>query len=84
MTVNICLEQQTNKNFFCENHGWSFDITHAEVLGQMKNEQNKNLLIIMSQKEWPGFMVGVEKKIKTHEMKTSQANCNSSYQVKKF
>lgn len=47
-----------------------FDIAHADALGQMKNEEDKNFLMLQRQKGRPGCMVGVDQKLKHKEERT--------------
>lgn len=44
-----------------------FDIAYLDAMGQMKNEENKNFLILQHQKGWLGSLVGVDLKIKHKE-----------------
>jgi hypothetical protein len=44
-----------------------FEIAHSDALGQMKNEEDKNFLMLQRQKGRPGSMVGVHQKLKHKE-----------------
>ena len=51
-------KDKEKRDIFEDNMDDLFDIAHSEALEQLKNEEDKNFLILQRQKGRPGSMVG--------------------------
>ena len=60
-----------------------FDIAHSEALEQLKNEEDKNFLVLQRQKGRPGSMLGVGHKLKHKEERTLKRTADGNFQEKK-
>ena len=60
-------KDKEKRDIFVDNMDDLFDIAHSEALEQLKNEEDKNFLILQRQKGRPGSMLGVNHKLKHKE-----------------
>ena len=58
---------KAKRDIFVEMMDDLFDIAHSDPLGQIKNEEDKNFLMLQRQKGRPGSMVGVDQTLKYNE-----------------
>ena len=60
-------KDKEKRGIFVDNMDDLFDIAHSEALAQLKNEEDKNFLILQRQKGRQGSMLGVDHKLKHKE-----------------
>ncbi len=60
-------KDKEKRDIFVDNMDDLFDIAHSEAVEQLKNEEDKNFLILQRQKGRPGSMLGVDQKLKHKE-----------------